>query len=125
MRKIKLKCNALFHSDVSTYTILSGRAAIRGVTRDHFPLIGGLEILQTTGSQMPKSGWLPEIDSGLFILAGLGSRGLCSAPLSAEITAALLLQEPLPCSLSTLRNIDPQRKWLRQEWRKNLGNRRD
>lgn len=124
----KAKMQRTVSQDVSTYTILSGRAAIRGVTRDHFPLIGGLrsaETLQITGSQMPKSGWLPEIGSGLFILAGLGSRGLCSAPLSAEIAAALLLQEPLPCSLSTLRNIDPQRKWLRQEWRKNLGNRRD
>jgi tRNA U-34 5-methylaminomethyl-2-thiouridine biosynthesis protein MnmC, C-terminal domain len=123
----KAKMQRTILQDVSTYTVLSGRAAIRGVTRDHFPLIGGLrsaEKLQTTGSQISKSGWLPETESALFILAGFGSRGLCSAPFSAEIVAALLLQEPLPCSLSTLRNIDPQRKWLRQEWRKNLGNRR-
>lgn len=113
---------------VSDYTITSGRASIRGVTRDHFPLIGGFrsaEALQITGAQMPKSGWLPEVASGLFILAGMGSRGLCSAPWSAEIMTSLLLNEPLPCSLDTLRNIDPHRRELRRAWKINLGNRRD
>nr|WP_321238855.1 bifunctional tRNA (5-methylaminomethyl-2-thiouridine)(34)-methyltransferase MnmD/FAD-dependent 5-carboxymethylaminomethyl-2-thiouridine(34) oxidoreductase MnmC [uncultured Tolumonas sp.] len=114
--------------DVSDYTITSGRASIRGVTRDHFPLIGGFrsaEALKLSGAEMPKSGWLPETTSGLFILAGMGSRGLCSAPWSAEIMASLLLNEPLPCSLLTLRNIDPHRRELRRAWRINLGNRRD
>lgn len=124
----KAKMQRSVPQDVSTYTVTSGRASIRGVTRDHFPLIGGLrsaDTLQTISAQMPKSGWLPETRSGLYILAGMGSRGLCSAPLSAEITAALLLQEPLPCSLSTLRNIDPHRRELRRAWKINLGNRRD
>jgi tRNA 5-methylaminomethyl-2-thiouridine biosynthesis bifunctional protein len=124
----KAKMQRSVPQDVSTYTVTSGRASIRGVTRDHFPLIGGLrsaESLQTASAQMPKSGWLPETGSGLYILAGMGSRGLCSAPLSAEIAAALLLQEPLPCSLSTLRNIDPHRRELRRAWKINLGNRRD
>lgn len=124
----KAKMQRSVPQDVSTYTVTSGRASIRGVTRDHFPLIGGLrsaESLQTASAQMPKSGWLPETGSGLYILAGMGSRGLCSAPLSAEIAAALLLQEPLPCSLSTLRNIDPHRRELRHAWKINLGNRRD
>nr|WP_321270127.1 bifunctional tRNA (5-methylaminomethyl-2-thiouridine)(34)-methyltransferase MnmD/FAD-dependent 5-carboxymethylaminomethyl-2-thiouridine(34) oxidoreductase MnmC [uncultured Tolumonas sp.] len=114
--------------DVSGYTITSGRASIRGVTRDHFPLIGGFrstEDLKCSGAEMPESGWLPETASGLFILAGMGSRGLCSAPWSAEIMASLLLNEPLPCSLSTLRNIDPHRRELRRAWKINLGNRRD
>ncbi|MDD2842063.1 MAG: FAD-dependent 5-carboxymethylaminomethyl-2-thiouridine(34) oxidoreductase MnmC, partial [Tolumonas sp.] len=114
--------------DVSDYTITSGRASIRGVTRDHFPLIGGFrstEDLKRAGAEMPKSGWLPETASGLFILAGMGSRGLCSAPWSAEIMASLLLNEPLPCSLLTLRNIDPHRRELKRAWKINLGNRRD
>lgn len=114
--------------DVSDYTITSGRASIRGVTRDHFPLIGGFrstEDLKLSGAEMPKSGWLPETASGLFILAGMGSRGLCSAPWSAEIMASLLLNEPLPCSLLTLRNIDPHRRELKRAWKINMGNRRD
>lgn len=124
----KTKMQRTVPQDVSAYTVSSGRAAIRGVTRDHFPLIGGLrsaETLQTTGSQIQESGWLPETGSGLFILAGLGSRGLCSAPLSAELVTALLLQEPLPCSSSVLQNVDPQRRQLKQAWRKNRVQRRD
>jgi len=91
-------------------------------------LIGGFrsaEALKRSGADMPKSGWLPEITSGLFILAGMGSRGLCSAPWSAEIMASLLLNEPLPCSLLTLRNVDPYRRELKLAWKINLGNRRD
>jgi tRNA 5-methylaminomethyl-2-thiouridine biosynthesis bifunctional protein len=113
--------------NTADYTITSGRASIRGVTRDHFPLIGGFrsaETLKAASINMPKSGWLPETTSGLFILAGMGSRGLCSAPLAAEIMAALLLNEPLPCSLSTLRNVDPYRRELKRAWKINRGNRR-
>lgn len=113
--------------DTTDYTITSGRASIRGVTRDHFPLIGGFrstETLKAASNNMPKSGWLPETASRLFILAGMGSRGLCSAPLAAEIMAALLLNEPLPCSVSTLRNVDPYRRELKRAWKINRSNRR-
>jgi tRNA 5-methylaminomethyl-2-thiouridine biosynthesis bifunctional protein len=101
--------------------ITGGRAAIRGVTRDHFPLVGGFRdanMIAETCQGMSAQGWLPVITPSLSILAGFGSRGLCSAPFSAELLVALLLDEPLPCSLSTLQNIDPQRRQLKQEWRK-------
>ncbi|HRD29652.1 MAG TPA: hypothetical protein PLO65_15230, partial [Caulobacter sp.] len=46
---------------------------------------------------------------GLFILAGLGSRGFCTAPLLAEHVAALALDapSPLPAPLASL--VDPER----------------
>lgn len=115
------KMQRTLSTDVSSCSIVDGRAAIRGVTRDHLPLAGGLRPetdLQATLKDMPVSGWLPYTDSGLFVLAGLGSRGLCSAPLAAELITALLLQEPLPCSLAVLRDLDPQRRWLKPQWRK-------
>ncbi|MDP1631328.1 MAG: tRNA (5-methylaminomethyl-2-thiouridine)(34)-methyltransferase MnmD [Caulobacter sp.] len=68
------------------------RAAIRAATRDQSPLAG----------QVPDA-------AGLFILAGLGSRGFCTAPLLAEHVAALILglASPLPEALEAL--VDPAR----------------
>ena len=43
----------------------------------------------------------------LFVLGALGSRGLCSAPLTAEILAAQISHEPLPLDRETLA------KWFR------------
>lgn len=107
-------------SDISV-KIIDGRASVRGVTRDHLPLVGGLRDDNTLADileNMSVTGWLPETDSGLYVLAGFGSRGLCSAPLSAELLTNLLLNEPLPCALNVIRNLDPQRRWLKPQWRK-------
>ena len=59
-----------------------GRVAIRATTPDRLPLAGALE-------------------AGLYILGGLGSRGLCVAPLLGEHLAALMLARPspVPCDL--------------------------
>lgn len=117
----KAKMQRTLSADMSQCSVIDGRVAIRGVTRDHLPLAGGLRTeneLQDTVNNMPESGWLPHSDSGFFVLAGLGSRGLCSAPLAAELITALLLKEPLPCSLTILRDLDPQRRWLKPQWRK-------
>ncbi|MGL4835483.1 MAG: FAD-dependent cmnm(5)s(2)U34 oxidoreductase, partial [Shewanella sp.] len=51
---------------------------------------------------------------GLFILGGLGSRGLSSGPLAAECLAAMLCGEPLPLDWQTLAKLNPNRMWLRK-----------
>lgn len=56
---------------------LAGRAATRATTADHLPLAG-------------------EIESGLFVLGGLGARGFTLAPLLAEHLAAGALGAPSP-----------------------------
>ena len=58
---------------------LEGRARVRATTRDHLPLAGPL----------PGA-------SGLFVLGGLGSRGLTWAPLLGEHLAALAAGAPSP-----------------------------
>ncbi|HJV42653.1 tRNA (5-methylaminomethyl-2-thiouridine)(34)-methyltransferase MnmD [Caulobacter sp.] len=67
-----------------------GRAAVRATVPDHLPLAGARA-------------------DGLLILAGLGSRGLCLAPLLAEHLVAVMLgtPSPLPRQLSHL--VDPGR----------------
>jgi tRNA 5-methylaminomethyl-2-thiouridine biosynthesis bifunctional protein len=64
-----------------------GRAALRATVPDHLPIAGARA-------------------DGLWLLTGLGSRGLCLAPLLAEhVVAALLgLPSPLPRQLSHLVN---------------------
>ena len=50
----------------------------------------------------------------LYLLAALGSRGLCSAPLMAEILAAQMSNEPLPMDRETLAALNPNRLWVRK-----------
>jgi len=69
------------------------RVSVRATVRDHLPLVGR---------------WPPAGDR-LWLLSGLGARGLCSAPLLAEVLAAQLLDEPLPLAADLLAAIDSQR----------------
>lgn len=50
----------------------------------------------------------------LFCIVGLGARGLCSAPLLAEILASQMSGDPLPLPLETLEKIHPARMWVRK-----------
>ena len=71
---------------------LQGRASIRGTTPDHLPLAGAA----------PGA-------SGLFVLAGLGSRGFCLAPLLGEHLAALALGAPTPLPADIAALVAPDR----------------
>jgi tRNA 5-methylaminomethyl-2-thiouridine biosynthesis bifunctional protein len=57
---------------------------------------------------------------GLYINAGHGSKGLLTAPLCAEIIAAMLEHEPLPVDAGLARTLDPNRFLLRQRGLKRL-----
>lgn len=75
----------------------SGRAALRCSMPDHQPAVGRLD----------------EKNEGLYVLTGLGSRGLTTAPLMAELLVSEILGDPLPLSKNLLNALAPQR----QEWR--------
>jgi len=73
------------------------RCNIRSATRDHLPMIGGMPDYQATRAQYQDLQQQPQrsaailnalVYRNLFVLGALGSRGLCSAPLAAEILAA-------------------------------------
>lgn len=115
----------------------SARVGVRMVTRDHFPMMGcapdvngiwtryrqqlnqELNQQRTNRKQAEQSRhyWqttpAPILD-GLYILGGLGSRGLSSGPLAAECLAAQLTDEPLPLDWPTLHKLSPNRMWLRK-----------
>lgn len=101
----------------------SARQGVRCALRDHLPLLGAVPDYRQTldGYQdllhrqhcpedLPPAPGYPN----LFIIGALGSRGLCSAPLSAEILASQIYGEPLPLDRETLAALNPNRFWIRK-----------
>ncbi|WP_436856615.1 bifunctional tRNA (5-methylaminomethyl-2-thiouridine)(34)-methyltransferase MnmD/FAD-dependent 5-carboxymethylaminomethyl-2-thiouridine(34) oxidoreductase MnmC [Citrobacter tructae] len=96
------------------------RCGVRCATRDHLPMVGSvpdyastLSYYATLAEHKEKAVSAP-IYPDLFMLGALGSRGLCSAPLSAEILAAQMSNEPIPMDAATLAALNPNRLWVRK-----------
>jgi tRNA 5-methylaminomethyl-2-thiouridine biosynthesis bifunctional protein len=96
------------------------RCGVRCATRDHMPIIGSvprydatLETYATLVENHDNAETAP-VYQNLFMLAALGSRGLCSAPLAAEILAAQMSDEPIPMDAETLAALNPNRFWVRK-----------
>ncbi|OBT15881.1 bifunctional tRNA (5-methylaminomethyl-2-thiouridylate)-methyltransferase MnmD/FAD-dependent cmnm(5)s(2)U34 oxidoreductase MnmC [Vibrio sp. UCD-FRSSP16_10] len=100
------------------------RQGIRSVSRDHLPFAGNVgkfsEILEqyaNLADRYPRN--KPEPSkvsqySNLFCLVGMGSRGLTSAPLVAEILASQMLGYPIPMATDILEALHPSRMWVRK-----------
>ncbi|WP_437880751.1 bifunctional tRNA (5-methylaminomethyl-2-thiouridine)(34)-methyltransferase MnmD/FAD-dependent 5-carboxymethylaminomethyl-2-thiouridine(34) oxidoreductase MnmC [Pseudomonas sp. LRF_L74] len=101
---------------------LQGRAAFRCTSPDYLPIVGPLAdaeafaeryaVLARDARQVPDipCPWL----DGLYVNSGHGSRGLISAPLSAELLAAWLENEPLPLPRPVAEACHPNRFALRR-----------
>lgn len=90
---------------------------IRCTTRDHFPYMGNLpdylqskQLYQNAQKKMPNEN--APFHDNLFILTGLGSRGLNTAPLLAETLVSQINGEPLPLSLPILNAMQCNRQWI-------------
>jgi tRNA 5-methylaminomethyl-2-thiouridine biosynthesis bifunctional protein len=100
---------------------LQGRAAFRCTSPDYLPIVGPLAdhqafaatyaVLAKDARQVPDlpCPWL----DGLYVNSGHGSRGLITAPLSGELIAAWLDNEPLPLPRSVAEACHPNRFALR------------
>lgn len=99
------------------------RCGVRAVVRDHMPIVGAVPGYEATleqyadlhqrlkqGEQVDDAPTYPD----LFVMGALGSRGLCSAPLVAEILAAQLFGEPFPADAEMLAALNPNRMWIRK-----------
>jgi tRNA 5-methylaminomethyl-2-thiouridine biosynthesis bifunctional protein len=101
---------------------LEGRAAFRCTSPDYLPIVGPLadsaafaeayKALAKDARQTPDMPcpWLP----GLYVNSGHGSRGLITAPLSGELLAAWLDDEPLPLPKAVAEACHPNRFALRR-----------
>ncbi|WP_455826267.1 bifunctional tRNA (5-methylaminomethyl-2-thiouridine)(34)-methyltransferase MnmD/FAD-dependent 5-carboxymethylaminomethyl-2-thiouridine(34) oxidoreductase MnmC [Pseudomonas graminis] len=100
---------------------LQGRAAFRCTSPDYLPIVGPLadpqafletySVLSKDARQVPDAA-CPWLD-GLYVNSGHGSRGLITAPLSGELLAAWLDNEPLPLPRSVAEACHPNRFALR------------
>ncbi|PHM70035.1 bifunctional tRNA (5-methylaminomethyl-2-thiouridine)(34)-methyltransferase MnmD/FAD-dependent 5-carboxymethylaminomethyl-2-thiouridine(34) oxidoreductase MnmC [Xenorhabdus kozodoii] len=99
------------------------RQGIRCVIRDHMPMVGNVPVFSelmakyahlsqqiNANKMIEESPCYPD----LFVLGALGSRGLCSAPLSAELLASQIFGEALPLDDETLAALHPNRFWVRK-----------
>lgn len=103
----------------------SARVGVRMVTRDHAPMLGcapdthvmleNYQLHQHTKASIKfwKDNPAP-IHHGLFILGGLGSRGITTGPLAAEALASQLCGEIIPLDMATLALLNPNRMWMRK-----------
>lgn len=108
-------------SEWTTKDVTSARARLRCMTPDHLPLVGAMPNIQEHTEKYAHlrkdKNWkfyeaAPSI-TNLYVLTGLGARGLCSAPLAAEILAADICGTPYPVDSKMLFNLSPNRFVIR------------
>lgn len=99
------------------------RQGVRCALRDHLPLLGAVPDYKQTLAEYEerlhpqhRADTVPSAPywQDLFIIGALGSRGLCSAPLAAEVLASQIYGEPLPLDRDTLAALNPNRFWIRK-----------
>ncbi len=96
------------------------RCGVRCATRDHLPMVGQVPDYAATMKEYAgladdrEHAVRAPVYEDLFMLGALGSRGLCSAPLAAEILASQMSEEPLPLDGKTLAALNPNRLWVRK-----------
>ncbi|OOR99417.1 bifunctional tRNA (5-methylaminomethyl-2-thiouridine)(34)-methyltransferase MnmD/FAD-dependent 5-carboxymethylaminomethyl-2-thiouridine(34) oxidoreductase MnmC [Haemophilus paracuniculus] len=99
------------------------KVGIRAAFRDRVPMVGAVPNFAVQKAQYvnlynklrrkePIS--IAENQPNLYLIAGLGSRGLTTAPLLGEILASQICGEPIPLSEDILHNLTPNRTWLRK-----------
>ncbi|PMH41832.1 bifunctional tRNA (5-methylaminomethyl-2-thiouridylate)-methyltransferase MnmD/FAD-dependent cmnm(5)s(2)U34 oxidoreductase MnmC [Vibrio sp. 10N.286.49.B3] len=107
-------------NDVDTSGQLS-RQGVRSVSRDHLPFVGNVGIFEQIKAQYADLHGKPEEEvapvpsyPNLYCFLGLGSRGLSSAPLLAEVLASQICNDPIPLPVDVLEMIHPSRMWVRR-----------
>jgi tRNA 5-methylaminomethyl-2-thiouridine biosynthesis bifunctional protein len=98
----------------------SARAAVRCSSPDHLPVVGALPSplqnaeLSDLYKALPVHNYpVPSVLPNVFVLTALGSRGLTTAPLMAEILVSQLLGRPLPMHNELINTLSPNRFLVR------------
>jgi tRNA 5-methylaminomethyl-2-thiouridine biosynthesis bifunctional protein len=122
LEEISTDLVARLHVSEQPVENLQGRAAFRCTSPDYLPIVGPLAdreaFLDAYAALSKDARQVPDIAcpwlDGLYINSGHGSRGLITAPLSGELLAAWLDNDPLPLPRSVAEACHPNRFVLRQ-----------
>ncbi|WP_017445973.1 bifunctional tRNA (5-methylaminomethyl-2-thiouridine)(34)-methyltransferase MnmD/FAD-dependent 5-carboxymethylaminomethyl-2-thiouridine(34) oxidoreductase MnmC [Gayadomonas joobiniege] len=95
----------VLENDLTLAKVTYRRASVRACANDHLPVMGPV-----FNASWPYTDNSP---AGLYILSGLGSRGLTTAPLMAETLVASMCSESLALPRYALNAIHPMRFALR------------
>lgn len=105
------------------------RAALRCSTADHLPVVGNLpkftqiQELENLYKALPLNKYPKGSNvKNVFCLTGLGSRGLTTAPLMAEILVSQILNQPQALPNELLDALNPNRFLVKGLIRRNLWN---
>lgn len=85
---------------------LSGRVAWRWVVADRLPLLGAVPAADAGAHDQLR--FVPR-QPGLFVFAGLGSRGITWSALGGDLLAAMIAGAPSPVPAALLDAVDPGR----------------
>lgn len=86
-----------------------GRVGWRMQTEDRMPWVGAAPAPQgAAGPRRDQPRFAPRLP-GLYVLAGLGSRGLTHAPLAGELLAHWITGAPMPVPSRLIDAVDPAR----------------
>ena len=101
--------------------IIDGKARLRCMTPDHLPIVGPMPDINAHKVLYPHlakdKNWhyqeaAPYL-KGLYVMTGLGARGLCTAPLMADILTADICGTPYPIDNKMLFNLSANRFVIR------------
>jgi tRNA 5-methylaminomethyl-2-thiouridine biosynthesis bifunctional protein len=101
--------------------ISNSKARLRCMTPDHMPMVGAMPNIQQHIETYPhlakdrnwKYKQAAPVVNNLYVMMGFGARGLCSAPLAADILTADLCGTPYPVDNEMLFNLSPNRFIIR------------
>ena len=101
--------------------VVTAKARLRCMTPDHIPIVGAMPNIsahkEVYAHLRKDKNWKfyesAPVIRNLYVLTGLGARGLCSAPLAAEILTAELCGTPYPVNSKMLFNLAPNRFVIR------------
>ena len=99
-----------------------GKVGIRSAFRDRVPMVGSVpnfavqkQQYANLYNQCRRKEQIEQAENypNLYLIAGLGSRGLTTAPLLGELLASQICDEPMPLSEDIRHSLSPNRTWLR------------
>lgn len=96
------------------------KQGIRSTSRDHLPFVGNVyhfeSLKQDYANLRTDKTTDAQIKSyhNLYCFLALGGRGLCSAPLMAEILASQICNDPIPLPVDSLEGLHPAKMWIRK-----------